>query len=128
MGGPQGRAMLQQNRMMWQQQQGGPANVPQLGPNQPNPNQMTVCIQRLSLELLFASQCILIFVFILVKQNMNAGNQQAQQQMMNDGSQQMGPQQQSQQVISGGSQQRPQQVGSSASKNNKKLIYRSSKL
>lgn len=126
MGVPQGRAMLQQSRMsvpqMWPQQQGGPGNVPQLGPNQPNPNQMTVCIQCFALELLFASQCILIFVFIFVKQNMNPGNQQPQQQIMNDGSQQMGQQQQSQQVISGGSQQRPQQVGSNVSKNNEKLI------
>lgn len=130
MGGPQGRAMLQQNRMsvpqMWpqqQQQQGGPGNVAQHGPNQPNPNQMTVCIQNgFSLKFLLIFQCIIKFIFILAKQNMNAGNQQPQQQMMNDGPQQMGQQQPSQQVIPGGSQPRSQQVGSSVSQKKANLI------
>lgn len=67
-------------------------------------------------EFAVESLSILIFVFILTKQNMNAGNQQPQQQMMNDGSQQMGQQQQPQQVIPGGSQPRSQQVGSNVSK------------
>lgn len=74
-------------------------------------------------EVAVESQCILIYVFILAIQNINAGNQQPQQQMMNDGSQQMGQQQQQpQQVIPGGSQPRSQQVGSNVCKKKEKLM------